>query len=380
VSVSDNPTVAGIARCVPCSVALWATQLAARGGVQAYMWRLWEMLATFAPGGAPSGVSLLDTDEELARWRHPIPSRPVGAQRSRLRFFAAAIANARSCDVVIVGHPNIAPVALFALWLRIIDKYYVVIHGVEAWRRLSWLKRIALGRARSVVATTRYTARLCASLNDLSFEHFSIIPLCGEPRPVEASSDFALDGPFPILFVGRLARTERAKGLVSVMDAVATLSTKGIRLKLHVIGDGDDRVALGHEALQRGLTEEHVQFHGRVDDAQLQAAYRSARVFVMPSGKEGFGIVFIEAMRHGVPCIGGNEGGTPEVITADHEGFLVAPGDASELVTVLEELVGNEPKRLELGRQARLTYVQRYTFQEFAAQWTKFLAANGGSR
>ena len=69
-----------------------------------------------------------------------------------------------------------------------------------------------------------------------------------------------------------------------------------------------------------------VEFAGFVDDEHLRAAYRDCALFALPSSGEGFGIVFLEAMAHGKPCLGAAPGPLPEIID-DRSGVLVDPGD-----------------------------------------------------
>lgn len=346
--------------------------MATPGGVQSYMWRLWEMLAAVseARGCRVTGLSLMDTRESLVAWPSPVPSRPSGASGRRLRFMRYALNTVHSADCVVVGHLHLAPAAWLAQRLGRINRYVVVLHGIEAWQRATLLQRHALRRASAVVATTHYTEQTCASVNGLPAQNFKVIPLCAEPVPAVPDPNFRLDGEFPVLFVGRLAKTEKYKGLETLMHAVARLNQAKIPNKLHVIGDGDDRTRLQTLALSLGLSDDTIQFHGRVNDARLQAAYASAKVFAMPSAKEGFGIVFLEAMRHSVASIGGAHGGTPEVFSNGVEGYLVPNGDVGTLAEHLQTLAGDEELRLRFAIAARQRFESRYTFKPFHQHWS----------
>src|SRR4030095_17156021 len=82
--------------------------------------------------------------------------------------------------------------------------------------------------------------------------------------------------------------------------------------QLVVAGDGDDRARLERMVADRGLGDA-ITFLGRVDDELLAELYRRAAFFVMPSPREGFGLVHLEAMRAGKPCIAAH-GSADEVI------------------------------------------------------------------
>src|SRR5450756_1074127 len=94
---------------------------------------------------------------------------------------------------------------------------------------------------------------------------------------------------------------------------------------LRIVGRGDDLPRLRSLRNQLGVADA-VEFLGFINDKRLAAELRSCRLFALPSKKEGFGLVFIEAMAHGRPCLGARAGGIPEVITED-TGVLVDYGD-----------------------------------------------------
>lgn len=355
--------------------ALWSTEMATPGGVQSYMWRLWEMLTTTSEthGSRIGGLSLMDKPESLAAWANPVQARPFGVSGSKTRFMRFALSKSHGADCAVVGHMHLAPAAWLARRLGRIKRYVVVLHGIEAWKRATLAQRFGLRHADVVVATTRYTAQTCAEANGLPSQNFKVIPLCAEPTSVMPDPSFVLDGAFPILFVGRLAQSEKYKGLETLMQSVACLFAAQVQCKLHVIGDGADRPRLQALAQALGLADNTIRFHGRVSDAVLQAAYASAKVFAMPSAKEGFGIVFLEAMRHGVACIGGAHGGTPEVLKDESEGFLVSYGDVSMLTQRLRELATDPALRQRLSAAGQRRFASDYTFDAFSKRWGDML-------
>ena len=107
-----------------------------------------------------------------------------------------------------------------------------------------------------------------------------------------------------------------------MIEAVELLAREHTGVQLHLVGAGVDHARIKATVQQRGL-DSLVTMWGNLADAELEAAYASCDLFALPSRREGFGIVFLEAMRHGKPCIGGNHGGTPEVVTDGTTGFLV---------------------------------------------------------
>ena len=101
-----------------------------------------------------------------------------------------------------------------------------------------------------------------------------------------------------------------------------------------VAGDGDGREKLQQMAMQQGLAD-RVKFIGKVSETELPDLYRAADVFVMPSTGEGFGIVFLEAMRSGIPVIGGNGDGSMDPLRDGTAGYAVHCDDQSQAISPL---------------------------------------------
>ena len=107
---------------------------------------------------------------------------------------------------------------------------------------------------------------------------------------------------------------------------------------LVLVGDGEDRPRLEQLAHELGVSERTRFLHGLTQD-ELFACYANCDVFALPSRGEGFGFVFLEAMAHGKPVIGGAHGGALDVIEDGVTGWLVPHGDIERLSLALESLL-----------------------------------------
>ena len=105
---------------------------------------------------------------------------------------------------------------------------------------------------------------------------------------------------------------------------------------------------------------ESVEFLGWIPPEKMSTYYRKACVFVMPSLMEAFGLVFLEAMAQGLPIIGGNVGGTLELIRDGVNGFLINPGDGDALVKKIHEYIVNLDLRRHIINNGYST-VQKYS-------------------
>ncbi len=196
--------------------------------------------------------------------------------------------------------------------------------------------------------------------------------MCLDPAPRPTNQSFHLHGTLRLLTVARLDASEKYKGIEMVIDAMARLRRLGVNAHYNIVGDGNDRQRLERYVIDNGCAE-RVTFWGQLNDSDLQAAYQSATLFVMPSLKEGFGIVFLEALRHGVPCIGGAHGGTPEVIEDGETGFLVEYGDVDSLTGRIELLLKDADLRAKMSANAKTTAAVRFPYEAFSNAWRHYI-------
>ncbi|MBZ5737661.1 glycosyltransferase family 4 protein [Nocardioides mangrovi] len=164
-----------------------------------------------------------------------------------------------------------------------------------------------------------------------------------------------------VLYVGRLERTSRWKGVPVLLDALPRLRDLVPGARLDVVGDGDDVEALQKHAADLGVAD-LVTWHGRVDHAALAPHYRRAGVTVLPSltESEAFGMTLAEAMACGSPVVGTTVGGIPYAVRDGVDGRLVPPGDAVALADALAQALTDpvtspDPQRWAWERQADRT-------------------------
>lgn len=290
--------------------------------------------------------------------------RFLGAARSKLRYVWLACVNTRPATRLLVGHLSLAPVAWLLHSMGRISSYAVILHGVEAWERRPWLERISLVSADRIIATTQFTAAACARENGADQSGFMVIPLCIPEKPAAPAAGFELKGKFRILSVGRQDRREHYKGYDTLIEAVERLAREYPDVQLHLVGDGDDHARLKAMVDQRGMGA-LVTMWGSLPDAELEAAYACCDVFALPSRQEGFGVVFLEAMRQGKPCIGGKHGGIPEVVIDGSTGFLVDFGDVDGLYKSLQTLYKHTDLRRAMGVAGQKRFIENFTFSMF---------------
>ena len=184
------------------------------------------------------------------------------------------------------------------------------------------------------------------------------------PAPPEGDRPFArslgIEGPF-LLFVGRLASN---KGLLELVDAFTRLAQHDPTATLVLVGeDGGMRPAVERNIAARSLGG-RVRITGYVADERLLAsAFREARLFVLPSEYEAFGLVLLEALAQGTPAVASRVGGIPEFLEDGKAGRLVPPNEPVGLANAILTLWDDETTRKKFGAYGRDVVVPKYSWE-----------------
>jgi glycosyltransferase involved in cell wall biosynthesis len=150
-----------------------------------------------------------------------------------------------------------------------------------------------------------------------------------------------------ILYVGRLMEE---KGLDVLIKAYAIVNAKVPNTNLIIVGKGHMRTNL--EALANKLGLKNVVFTGFVSDSMLRQAYASSDLFVLPSYAEIQPLVLLEALAMGLPAIGTNVGGIPEMIIEGQNGYILKPGDHEGLAERIITILNDDRLRKEFSRNS----------------------------
>jgi glycosyltransferase involved in cell wall biosynthesis len=167
--------------------------------------------------------------------------------------------------------------------------------------------------------------------------------------PVGVGSLVTRDGPVRALCV---AQWIERKGILTLVEAWTLRERKGAVLEL--IGEPDaepDYAVLVKDAIE-AAPRGSIIVSGGVDDAALGASYAAADLFVLPSRYEGYGIVYAEALAHGLPIIACDVGPVPDLVGRE-AAVLVRPDDREVLSAALDLLLGDPTLRASMSAAAR---------------------------
>jgi glycosyltransferase involved in cell wall biosynthesis len=237
-----------------------------------------------------------------------------------------------------------------------------------------------------VVAVSRYTGARLIEEQGLDPARVAIMPGTFDPvlfQPRERSprllARLGLELEQPVLLtVARLAGRERHKGYDVVLEALPTILAEVPGLHYVLVGKGDDRPRIERRIVELGL-ERHVTLTGFVPDDELPDYYNLCNLFAMPSKREGFGIVYLEAMACGKPTIAGNRDGARDALADGELGVLVDPDDVAAFgAAAVEVLNGRHPNRSIYDPDGlRRGVIERFGPESFRRRLEEILASRG---
>jgi glycosyltransferase involved in cell wall biosynthesis len=233
--------------------------------------------------------------------------------------------------------------------------YVVTVHGSDLYSNITrpaWKAEIepVVRDAAAVVCVSEPLARDTVALLGADPARTLVIP-----NTFDTGSFTVRETPLSaetLLSVGRLVDV---KGHRVLIEALALLAPDRPDLRLRVVGEGPERDSLEALAARLGVAD-RVTFLGALDRERLAAEYRSADLFVLPSLREGFGVVLLESLASGTPVVATASGG-PQGIVGPAEGELAEPGHADSLASAigraLERIDSFDPAALSLGVHER---------------------------
>lgn len=343
----------------------------AEGGIARIMRLYLKALCEICgPDGQVRSLALNDTNDvvpTLNRYGNARLSGHQGADRHKLRFVWRAIRMARDADWLVCGHIGQLIAARLARRANPALRYALVAHGIEVWRPFTWLERWALRDADRILCISEYTRRqLLRFCPGLDPKRLLIVPNTLDPQLAQATTTVAPCRPI-ILSVGRLVHADAYKGFDTLIEAMPAVLKVMPDAQLRIVGTGDDLPRLETLAGQLGVSD-NVWFAGKISDEQLAHEYAQCSVFALPSRREGFGLVYLEAMIRGKTCLGARAGGTPEVISSD-TGILVEYGNVPEIAAALLYLL-RHPCDSEIVRR----HAESFAFPQFTKQLAQALS------
>jgi phosphatidyl-myo-inositol dimannoside synthase len=303
---------------------------------------------------------------------------PIERARFGARVMAAQLSG--RVDWMVFNHVGVARVQRL-LPPKARRPYVVFVHDVEAWDPdLNAERRAVLRDATLRVSNSRYTAER------VEHTHPDVGPVVPCPlglldekpceptgsEPTERPAWLQQVRPLSVLIVGRMHDTERYKGHDELLACWPAVLEQVPGAQLIMAGLGNDRERLAGTARALGVASS-VVFPGFVPNAVMPALWERVALLAMPSAREGFGLVYLEAMRAGLPCVGSTMDAAGDVIVDGETGVLVDRDDPVALGSALSALLADAGRRAAMGAAGRRRYLAEFTADHFATRFRDIL-------
>lgn len=225
--------------------------------------------------------------------------------------------------------------------------------------------RLILSHADYVTAISSYLLNLCEQYgyvgegevlhNGVDLEKFS-----GVGKPTTRKK-------YTVITVARLVPKN---GVDILIKAIAELKKDIPDIKLHIIGDGDERKKLEHAAYGLGLMA-NVKFFGEIPYDELPEYLAEANIFARPSRSEGMGNVFVEALAAGLPIVGTPVGGILDIIDDGKTGFFSKVNDPKDLAEKIRLLLENKNLAQKIVENGQKMVEERFSWDKIAQSYAE---------
>jgi phosphatidylinositol alpha-1,6-mannosyltransferase len=280
---------------------------------------------------------------------------------SKTKAVLRAIATRRQARTVLAWHVHL--LKLLPFLRHSVSRVVVYLHGIEGWFEQDRLTQLLLKKVDLFLSNSDVTWARFLDCNP-SFEDAG-------HRTVHLGIGAPLDGHTPVpsavpsvLMVGRLARGEDYKGHRQMIKAWPRVLERIPHAELRIVGEGNLRADL-EDLARRSVPGHAIRFYGQLPDVEKDQLLGQCRCLAMPSRGEGFGLVYLEAMRAGRPCLVSNSDAGHEVVNPPEAGLAVDPDDPGDLAVAVQRLLTPGPEWDNWSLRARARYEARFTCEHF---------------
>lgn len=341
---------------------------ASKGGIQAYNQNILRAAQEAFPRTEIRVISVNDSavppESPLLGRVHFRGCGPRSSGLFKMRVFFSSVREAlfHRPDLVVCGHINLLPLAL-TVSLLTGSRIALSAHGIETWSPKP-VSRWAVRRARRIFSVSHYTANKMVEWG-VDRGRIQILPDTVDGEVFRPTLRCKPGNGRSLLTVCRLDRSEGSKGVEQVLRTLKDVRSRYPDVRYVIAGTGNDLPRLKALAESIGVAD-CVEFRGYVPDESLPALYGESDLFAMPSQKEGFGIVFLEALACGLPVLAGDRDGSVDAVLNGSIGLLVDPEDDSQIKKGICRLLDGEvDEKLKDPKYLRSEVLAHYGFDQF---------------
>jgi phosphatidylinositol alpha-1,6-mannosyltransferase len=279
------------------------------------------------------------------------------------RFVVHSFLSGLKADVILLSHIHLINIVYFIKKIHPHKKIYLLAHGIEIWKKLSDAKLKMLNQLDKIICVSHFTAQKVMEMHQTPIDRIEVLNNCLDPfyhlsaqfeKPQVLLDRYHLNNENLILFsLSRLSSSEKYKGYDHTIKLLPKLLENYPNL-IYLLGGKWDAVEKKRldDLIAKHNLQDHIRMVGFIDESELTEHFLLSDIFILPSKKEGFGIVFIEALASGLRVIAGNKDGSVDALRNGALGVLIDPDDQEGILTSVSSLLRhtqteNEKKNLQ---------------------------------
>ncbi len=255
---------------------------------------------------------------------------------------------------------------IFSVFLKLSSskKVFVIREQIKEGKIKKFFFQLSFSGSTVIVLSENYKSKFEAFLKGLKIEVIKdgLIPLSEEE--IKRSH---FKNPPVLLFLSNLVRD---KGIYVFLEALKILKERNVDFKSIIAGAP---VELKEEDLRKLLIEyglsNNVEYRGYVKGKEKIDTYLDSDIFILPTLKETFPGVILEAMEFALPVISTKEGGIPDIIVEGETGFIIEKDNVHQLAERIEFLIKNERFAIKMGGEGRKRFLNNFTFDKMERRY-----------
>ncbi len=356
------------------------------GGIEKVCRTLARVLSDLCSEPEVRMYSMYDHMEDLDK-RYIKPENFRGFATNKGTFLWASFFRGVRSDKVILSHINLLIFGWLVKKVSPSTEIILLAHGIEVWRELRSWKKHFLRKDCRIWAVSSYTAGVLKERHDIPPERIQVLnngldPFFSVPeikeRPDQLVYKHGILKSDPILFtLTRIASTEGYKGYDLVLEVLPEIIRVHPTLLYFIAGQADPEEQLRLEVMIEALNlENNVVLLGYIPEDKVSKYYQLSDVFIMPSRKEGFGLVFIEAAACGTRVIAGNQDGSSDALLQGRLGTLINPQDKTGIRNAIIKSLSDSDT--DGSRLIQRTCLKHFSYQAYRERVRKLITHRYG--
>jgi glycosyltransferase involved in cell wall biosynthesis len=318
--------------------------------------------------------------------KYVCPKQFTGFNGSKARFLFSAIVNGLKSRTVIISHINLVLVVMIIKAFRRKTQIIMLAHGTEVWRKIPSWKQWFIQKYVKIWAVSGYTKQILEQEHKISSARIEVLNNILDPffhipdefeKPPQLLKRYGLTKDQPILLsITRRSKHETEKGYDEVIKLLPQLIKEFPLLHYLLCGKADIEEQHRLELIiKKENLEKHISLIDFISEEELTLHYLLADTFILPSKKEGFGLVFVEATACGCKTISGNLDGSTDAMLNGALGRMVNPNRPDE---IKKEIINSlkQPHNYQTALHIQKKCLANFSHQKYLERIQNLLIKN----